>query len=231
MNTCEPITSECSDREFLLAEITKRDQKISYLEEQMDWFKRQIFGKRSERVVSNLNAEQLTFEGFENPVPDVKKKKIVAAHERSKPNRNGQDKITLPDDLPVKTIVLDISDDEKICKETGVALVQIGTEVSHKLAHEPGSYYIKEFIRLKYAHPEKEENGILTPPMPDCLLPKCRADESLLAEIVTKKFADHLPLYRIEEILNRDGIKISRKLLSQWVIRCGMALNPSTMKC
>ena len=40
MNTCEPITSKCSDREFLLAEITKRDQKISYLEEQMDWFKK-----------------------------------------------------------------------------------------------------------------------------------------------------------------------------------------------
>jgi transposase len=58
------------------------------------------------------------------------------------------------------------------------------------------------------------------------LLPKCRADESLLAEIITKKFADHLPLYRIAEIMDREGIKISRKLLSQWVIRTGMALRP-----
>ena len=126
----------------------------------------------------------------------------------------------------MKTTILDIPEEQKICQETGEPLVQIGVEVSHKLAHEPGSYYIKEIIRPKYAHPQKEENGILTADLPDSLLPKCRADESLLAEIITKKFADHLPLYRIAEILKREGIKISRKLLSQWVIRCAMALKP-----
>ena len=47
-----------------------------------------------------------------------------------------------------------------------------------------------------------------------------------MAEIITQKFADHLPLYRIAENLGRIGIKISRKLLSQWVVKCGMALKP-----
>ena len=233
MNTCEQIKPESLDREFLLTEITSRDEeivrldhKINYLEEQLAWFKRQIFGKRSERVVSDLNATQLTFDGFENPTPEEKKKKTVAAHERKKPNRDGKDKISLPDDLPVRTTILDISENEKICPETGLSLIQIGVEVSHKLAHEPGSYYIKEIIRPKYAHPQKEENGILTASLPDSLLPKCRADESLLAEIITKKFADHLPLYRIAEIFKREGIMISRKLLSQWVVRSALALKP-----
>ena len=72
----------------------------------------------------------------------------------------------------------------------------------------------------------KKRHGILTASLPDSLLPKCRADESLLAEIITKKFADHLPLYRIAEIFKREGIGISRKLLSQWVIRSAMALKP-----
>jgi transposase len=136
-------------------------------------------------------------------------------HGSVKPNRDGKDKISLPEDLPVKTTILDIPEAQKVCPETGEPLVQIGVEVSHKLAHEPGSYYIKEIIRPKYAQPQKEENGILTAPLPDSLLPKCRADESFLAEIITKKFGDHLPLNRIAEILSRDGIKISRKLLSQ----------------
>ena len=35
-----------------------------------------------------------------------------------------------------------------------------------------------------------------------------------------------MPLYRIAEGMGRDGIQISRKLLSQWIIRCGMALKP-----
>ena len=191
MITPEVITSEFSDMESLLNEITARDQKIHHLEEQLAWFKRQIFGKRSEREVSDLNSSQLLFEGFESATHKEEEKKTVAAHERKKPNRNGQDKITLPDDLPVETTVLDIPDEQKICQETGESLVQIDEEVSHKLAHKPGSYYIKEIIRPKYAHPKKEENGILTADLPESLLPKCRADESLLAEIITKKFADH----------------------------------------
>ena len=153
-------------------------------------------------------------------------KKTVAAHKRREPNRNGQDKISLPPDLPVETTILDIPEAQKICQETGETLTQIGVEITHKLAHQPGSYYIKEIIRPKYAHPQREEMGILTAELPESLLPKCRADESLLAEIITKKFADHLPLYRIAEIMEREEIKISRKLLSQWVIRTGMALKP-----
>jgi len=219
-------TLEIPDPESFLREIAKRDEKISSLEQQLAWFKRQVFGKRSERVVSDLNSEQMFLEGFEKPTSTKKEKKTVKAHERSKPNRDGKDKIIIPEDLPVKTIVLDVLEDQKICKETGLPLVKIGEEVSHKLAHEPGSYYIKEIIRPKYAHPKKEENGILTADLPDSLLPKCRADESLLAEIITKKFADHLPLYRIAEILKRENIVISRKLLSQWVIRSAIALKP-----
>jgi len=209
-----------------ITEVSSLKNEICVLKEQLEWFKRQIFGKRSERVVSDLNSRQLIFEGFENLASKEEEKKTVASHTRSKPNRKGQDKITLPEDLPVKTTILDIPEEQKICQETGQPLIQIGTEVSHKLAHEPGSYYIKEIIRPKYAHPKKEEAGILTASLPDSLLPKCRADESLLAEIITKKFADHLPLYRIAEIFKREGIGISRKLLSQWVIRSAMVLKP-----
>lgn len=220
------MTASTIHLEQLQSENSQLKVEVGYLKEQLEWFKRQIFGKRSERIVSDLDFQQLTFGGFETLAAEKKTKKTVAAHERSKPNRDGKDKITLPDDLPVKTTILDISEEEKVCQETGQPLVKIGVEISHKLAHEPGSYYIKEIIRPKYAHPHKEENGILTAPLPDSLLPKCRADESLLAEIITKKFADHLPLYRIAEIFKREGIMISRKLLSQWVVRSAKGLKP-----
>lgn len=233
MNSSKATMPNHVETDSLLREIEARNQKITqldqenhHLKEQLEWFKRQFFGKRSEREVSNLNSQQLIFEGFESPTHKEEKKKTVAAHERKAPNRDGKDKIILPDDLPVQTIVLDIPEEEKVCPETGTPLVQIGVEVSHKLAHKPGSFFIKEIIRPKYAHPKKEENGILTADLPDSLLPRCRADESLLAEIITKKFADHLPLYRIAEIFKREGIIISRKLLSQWALRSAMALKP-----
>jgi transposase len=48
----------------------------------------------------------------------------------------------------------------------------------------------------------------------------------LLAELITKKFADHLPLYRISDSLAREDIHISRQILCQWVMRAGKALKP-----
>jgi hypothetical protein len=75
-------------------------------------------------------------------------------------------------------------------------------------------------------HLNKEEAGIVIAELPDSILPKCAADESLLAEIICQKFVDHLPLNRISEILSRIGVDISRKLLSQWVLKCGLALTP-----
>jgi transposase len=132
----------------------------------------------------------------------------------------------LDPNLPVETVIIDVPEKEKTCKETGVSLVKIGTETTYKLAHKPGSYYIKEIIRPKYAHPQNPENGVLTAFLPGSIFPKSRADDSLLAEIITQKFADHMPLYRIVEQMGRVGVKISRKLLSQWVVRCGMALKP-----
>ncbi len=203
-------------------------EENSFLKEQIDWFRRQIFGKRSEKIISNLNEKQLEFEGFKNLDDESKNKesKKVNAHERKISKRHGKNAITLPPDLPVERTVLDVPEAAKVCPETGKALVKIGEEVSLKLAHKPGSYYIKEIVRPKYAFPKGSEEGICVSDLPDTFLPKCRADESLLADILVKKFADHLPLYRISEILSREGLGISRQLLSQWVLRSATALSP-----
>lgn len=98
--------------------------------------------------------------------------------------------------------------------------------MTSKLAYKPGSYYINQIICPKYALPQNSEGGIRIASLPDSLLARCQAHESFLADILTKKFNDHLPLYRISEIISQNGIGISRQILSQWVIRCGLALKP-----
>ena len=129
-------------------------ESLSYAEEQLAWLKRQIFGKRSEKVVKSINESQLEFDGFENIGKGAEQQKQkIPAHERKKPNRNGKDTVKLSPDLPVERQVLDIPEEEKTCKETGEPLVKIGEEVTLKLAHKPGSYYIKEIVRPKYALP------------------------------------------------------------------------------
>ena len=48
---------------------------------------------------------------------------------------------------------------------------------------------------------KQEEKGVITAPITESLLPKCRVEESLLADIISRKVVDHLPLYGITETL------------------------------
>lgn len=213
--------------EQLQKEIDLLKQENSWLKEQLEWFRRQIFGSRSEKVI-DIGAAQPDLPGFDKLSSQATpaKTRTVAAHERKTPVRNGKDAITLPPNLPVETQVIDLPEDEKICKETGKPLVKIGEEVSQKLAHKPGSFYIKQTIRPKYALPPESMGGIKVAELPEGLLSRCFADESLLAEILVRKYSDHLPLHRLAEILARDGVKISRQTLCKWVMRAGHALEP-----
>lgn len=216
MNSTEQIAQ-------LQAENQQLKEMVRRLNEQMEWFKRQIFGKRSERIIPSEN--QLTFDGLD-ALKTQEVEKVKVQYERVKSNHNGQDKVTLPEDLPVEKSFIDIPEERKVCQETGVSLIKVGEEVSRKLAHKPGSYFIKEVIRPKYAYPKMSEKGVVVADLPESLLTRCQADDSFLAEVLVKKYADHLPLYRISEILSREGILISRQLLSKWVLRSAMALKP-----
>jgi len=203
--------------------VQRLEGEIKLLNEQLGWLKRQVFGKRSEKVAPT-SEEQLVFDGFgeiENPVEE---KQEVPDHKRSKGKKKASDKVAVPKDIPIEKKVIDLPEEEKVCPKTGKPLVKIGEEVTSKLAHRPGSFFIKQTIRLKYALPQGE--GVSCAELPDSLLDRCFADESFLAEILVNKFSDHLPLYRSEEILKRHEIQISRQTLSQWVLRSTEALTP-----
>jgi transposase len=176
--------------------IESQSDEIRVLKEQLEWLKRQVFGKKSEKFVDK-NEDQLWLEGFDQIIPAApEEKQDIPAHQRKKRQSNGKDKISIPDDLPIERQVLDIPEEEKVCPETGEPLVKIGEEVTSKLAHKPGSYFIKQIVRPKYAHPKKSEEGVFTADLPESLLNRCIADESLLADILVKKFGNHPPLYR-----------------------------------
>ncbi len=223
------LATQTNQIQKLEAEIQLLRQANALLREQFEWLRRQVFGQKSEKHISTGADKQLVFEGFDVVDSTAKQEKgPVAGHERKKPSRDGEHSVSVPENLPVERKVIDLPDDKKVCPETGVSLVKIGEEVSRKIAYEPGRCYIKETVRIKYALPEGA--GIVCPELPDSFLPRCVADESLIAEILVRKFADHSPLYRTEDIFQRDGINIPRQVMSQWVIAAGTALAPLTQK-
>jgi transposase len=208
-----------------LAEKEEWSREIASLKEQLEWFKRQLFGKKSEKTVDRTDVQPTLFDlsAFDTP-SEVKLQKIEPFTRRIKSSI--QVPISFPDDLPVERKIYDLQEKEKTCPLTNKPLVKIGEDITQKLAFKPGSYFIKEIVRPKYALPKGAEESILMANLPDSIIPRCKADESLLADILVKKFSDHLPLYRQSEMLARDNIFVSRQTLSNWVVKCGQALKP-----
>lgn len=214
--------------------LQQKDQRIVSLEgelftlkEQLAWLKKQIFGAKSERIVADLDNQPLLDFDFSSQDPVKEPEKETISYDRIKrPKNHGSDTISFPDNLPVKRIELDIPAEAKICPETGQPLVCIGSEISRKLGRTAEQFFIIEYVRPKYASKAAPEFGVATAALPDAIIARCPADESLLAYILTSKFADHLPLYRLVEIMQRSQVKISKQTLSKWVLTLGSALSP-----
>ena len=178
----------------------------------LEWFKRQLFGQKSERFISGGSEESYLPELEPSEEEKAKEETIlVPAHEKRKAKSTLINTISFPDDLPKETKILDLTAEEKIDSKTGKTLVCIGEEVSRKLAMKANVYFIKEIIRKKYAVPGDADQGIKITSLPDRIIPQCAVDESFLADVVTKKFCDHLPLYRQAEIRTRDNVYVSKQ--------------------
>jgi len=56
------------------------------------------------------------------------------------------------------------------------------------------------------------------------------AAPGLLAWVLTNKYLNHLPLYRLEQIAAREQVTLSRSTLAEWVGRTGVALQPLVVR-
>jgi len=124
--------------------------------------------------------------------------------------------------------IIDLSDEEKAAM--GDDWTFIGYDTSEQLAIIPRQHYVIEYKRAKYV-PKNDgvadaEQGVRIAPRPDQIIPKSIAHSSVIADVVTRKFVDGLPLYRQETINAREGIDLSRQTMSGWMIQLHERLSP-----
>lgn len=110
------------------------------------------------------------------------------------------------------------------CGQCGQALVKIGEDVSEQLDVEPARFFVLRHIRPQYACRACET--VTAAPIPAAVIDGSLAAPGLLAWVTIQKYLDHLPLYRIEQISQRQGVGIARSTLAEWVGRIGVALQP-----
>ncbi len=220
------------------AEIVKENEALKELvtkqKDRIKWLEKALFGSRSERVISSpdnqleFDAFLKEFEALNQAVEQMVQKEEIKDKSSLKKPRKARRKLNelIPEDLPREDIVIDVPKEERTCPVSGEDFKKIGEEVSEKLAFKPGSYFVKRYIRPKYAHPTDSSYGVLFEPMIDCAITGSSFDESFTAGIGVNKCAYHLPLYRQQEMMKHVGIDISRQTLSQHYMRGAQALEP-----
>ena len=207
--------------------IESQAQTIGSLQHQLDWFKRQLFGSKSERFVPLPNAQQLPLAEVVASVPSpLEKRKEVPAHTRRVPTTDAAaagESLPFFDEarVPIETITLPVAQIEGLSAEQ---FEVIGEKTSFRLAQRPGSYVV-----LKYVRPvikRRDDQTIHCPPAPAGVLEGSRADVSFIAGLLVDKFAYHLPLYRQHQRLLDAGFKVSRPWLTQIAQQAAQLLEP-----
>ena len=198
------------------------------LQLELDRYRKWYYGPRADRLQTHGDLAQmlLTFaeEMDRKPVnpDDVPSRTEPAEELRRVKRRKGRRNLANFENLPVTVQVHELNAAERACPCCGIERKEIGADESWQVEYFPGHFERIHHLRKKYACEGCESNGnnpqMETAAKPEMAIDKGMAGPGLLAYIATSKFADYLPLYRLEDIFQRQGFEISRATQSVW---CG----------
>ena len=222
-----------AEREEFIEQLRQRDHTIDGLQHRLQYLLRRLFGRSAEKVDPNqllLFNELLNTLAPETPAPQPATESPESC-DSPKPT-NGHGRRRLPANLEREQIVHDLPEEEKSCPCCGKMRHVIGRETSEQLDYVPAKVKVLEHVRLKYACPDCEKNAAEGGPQitiaekPLSPIEKGLAAPGLLSYVIVSKYGDHLPLYRLEKILDRHGIQIARSTMCDWMAQCAEVLDP-----
>ncbi len=221
----------------LTEEVENLQRKLERMNELLLNAQRARFGQSSEKKAYVMeDGEQLRMFNEAETVQDVKAEEptvedvTVAAHKRRK--KRSYEELT--EDLPVEEILLELSGDQLKCGKCGGTFRLIGKKfVKSEIIYIPASVKLLKYYACTYACDRCEkETGyahIVGTEAPPSLIKHSLASPSSIAEVMTRKYVDGIPLARQEKIWAREGIALSRATLANWVIQTSQNwLQPQT---
>lgn len=130
--------------------ISQKEERIASLAFELEKFRKYIFGKRSEKFApSKAGAGQIDL--FELGTTQARQEALSSEVAIEKPGANkpkkrakGSGRMALPENLRRETITLEPTGDVSGCK-------LIGQEVTEVLELTPAEFYVKRYVRPKYA--------------------------------------------------------------------------------
>jgi len=195
--------------------IHEQQKLLKLLEEKLRLSRLKRFGTNSEKLPFQVDF-------FDEAELEVALSDIEAQlPEDTLPKKPRKKRKGFSDRLPRLRVDLSLTDEEK----AGAAKTFF-TKVKEELDIVPAQARVIEYWQEKAIFEHNGEQQIVAAQRPPHPLGKCIASVQLLAYILISKYADALPLYRLEKILKRYGGDITRTTLANWIIRLDDVFKP-----
>ena len=211
------------DPETLKAMLIAERQRAERLVQIIKDLQRHRFGRRAESLPDDqlLLALEDVEQGDAEAAAETEAKSPAARAEGARKRRANRG--ALPAHLPRIETLVDVED--KTCPCCKGALHRIGEDVSEKLDVVPAQFRVLVVRRPKYAC-RGCEDVVVQSPAPARIIEGGLPTEATVAHVLVSKYADHLPLYRQAQIYGRQGLRLDRSTLADWVGRAAFHLRP-----
>ena len=133
--------------------------------------------------------------------------------------------------LPLIEQVYELTEELCRCPSCQAERERIGSAISYTIEYIPGSLVRVKHVQHKYACRHCEQNGYnpnitLAPKTNGSPIDKGMPGPGLLAYVVTSKFADDLPLHRLENMFAREGFELDRSTMCVWMADVARLVRP-----
>jgi transposase len=200
------------------------------LQHQVLQLQRMLFGRRSERLVPDDPGQGFLFGSIE---PAEQPEEAQASQEEDAPSpdegseedeepaprrRNTRHHGRRPLPAHLMRCVHDIHppQEEQTCPSCGHGKTVFGSDATEELEMIPAKFFVNRYVRHKYACPHCQ-GSVSQGPLRPRPLDKGIPGPGVLADLIASKYAEHLPLYRMQERYRRSSIPLSLSTLCDWV--------------
>jgi transposase len=232
LNEGPPLPNDVATLQAMIRELLEalhqEQREREGIQQRLDLLLRKLYGPKAERF--DPQQPWLLPEWAPDAIPVQAEESVVRADDeqelpkgKPRPRRGGRN--PLPAKLERQRIEHTLSEAERACPGCGVVCQKFGEDVSEQLDYHPGNLFVHQHVRFKYACPRCHDH-VTIGPLPAAIIDKGLPGPGLLAHLAASKYADHLPLHRLERILARQGVALSRQTMCDWMAHVAGMLRP-----
>lgn len=223
----ESLNKQLQQKEEDAARIQKeRDLEIKLLREQIEYFKKQKFGPKSEKtsvITGQLVMPEVLERGQFDEAEEFAEEEVLLESSTKRKTRKGYSREKVLANLLIEERIYGLSEEDKVCSVDGSKLSYVGKKYLRAEIE-----YIPATVKVIHVYKENwecrtcraaERSYIQEASVPQPLLQHSMASPSSVAWTTYQKYVNHLPLYRQSKDWSNLGLEISRGTLSSWIIK------------